>query len=235
MAVLEIGPTTVERLGRSPAKPMTASEAARPWRGLGLRTREVLVVSLLTFLVVATTTLLNVSYLTRRTLEETYRHGELLTRQIYGLSARSLLRGAEVDPGRALAEDRELRDFLNLAVQYSPQVLYMAITDRSGRAILHTDPQKQGQPLPARPAWKTLLSYNTLRRLRALYGGDQIYEVVLPLSLDRQPFGAIRLGWRADERIQDGWPVDEARHRAALRNRLLHDSHRRGWFFLGDR
>lgn len=194
MAVLDIGLKMMQRLGRSPATPTTARENARPGRGLGLRTREVLVVSLLTFLVVATTTLLNVSYLTHRTLEETYRHGELLTRQIYGLSARSLLRASALEPARALAEDRELRDFVNLAVQYSSQVLYMAITDRSGRAILHTDPQKEGQVLPARPAWKALLSYNAFRRLRALYGGDQIYEIILPLSLDRQPFGEIRLG-----------------------------------------
>jgi signal transduction histidine kinase len=194
MAVLKVGPKATEHLGRGPAPPVTEREPVRPWRGLGLRAREVLVVSLLTFLVVATTTLLNISYLTRRTLEETYRHGELLTRQIYGLSARTLLRGSEVDPARALAEDRELRDFLNLAVQYSPQVLYIAITDPSGRAILHTDPQKQGHALPARPAWNVLLSHNAFRRIGALYGGDQIYEIILPLSLDRQPFGAIRLG-----------------------------------------
>jgi PAS domain S-box-containing protein len=194
MAVLKVGPKATERLARGPAQPVTEGEPVRPWRGLGLRAREVLAVSLLTFLVVATTTLLNISYLTGRTLEETYRHGELLTRQIYGLSASTLLRGPEVDPARALAEDRELRDFLNLAVQYSPQVLYIAITDPSGRAILHTNPQRQGQALPARPAWKVLLSHNAFRRIRALYAGDQIYEIVLPLSLDRQPFGAIRLG-----------------------------------------
>jgi PAS domain S-box-containing protein len=195
MPVLDIGAKKVDLAGRGSRERMAAPDDARAWPSLGLRAREVLVVTLLTFLVVVTTTLLNLSYLTRRTLDETDRQAQLLTRQIYGFSARALSRAPGQEPAQALAVDQELRDFLNLAVQYSPHALYIAITDPTGRAVVHTDQQNQGTQMPHHPPWTTLLSYNAIRRAWAVYGGDdQIYEVVLPLTLDRQPFGAIRVG-----------------------------------------
>jgi nitrogen-specific signal transduction histidine kinase len=191
MAVLSIRAKKTE-LGDD-ARPHEPA-AARRWTQLGLRTREILVVMLLTFLVVTTTTLVHLSHVTRLTLEETLRHADLLARQIYGLSARAIARADARDPARALSDDSELRSFLNSVIEYSPQVLYLAITDPSGRVILHTDRGKEGKLLPERPQWNTLVSYNPVRRAYALYAGEEIYEAALSVSLDRQPFAVIKVG-----------------------------------------
>jgi PAS domain S-box-containing protein len=195
MPVLDIGAKRVDVNGRLAGAAVAARRRSRIWPALGLRAREILVVTLLTLLVVATATLLNLSYLTRRTLEEIDRQAQLLTRQIYGFSARAISRAPGQEPAGALAGDQELRDFLNLAVQYSPHALYIAITDTAGRAIVDTNTRDRGARLPNRPHWATLLSYNAIRRGWVLTGReDRIYEIVLPLTLDRAPFGAIRIG-----------------------------------------
>src|SRR5207247_384124 len=73
-------------------------DRAPTWAGLGLKTREILVVTLFTLFVVATTTLFHLSYVIRLTLEETYRHAEVLARQFYGVSAGAIARAADRDP-----------------------------------------------------------------------------------------------------------------------------------------
>ncbi len=161
---------------------------------LSLRTREVLVVAILTFVIVATTTVLHVSHLTRLALEETQRHAELFARQVYGLSAQTLVRAPGRDPAEALQEEPALRSLLDASVEYSPQILYVAITDREGRAILHSDAARRGQAMPKRPRWRSLLEMNVFSRLAALSSTDQIYEVDMPVNLDGRPFGTITVG-----------------------------------------
>src|SRR5262249_25524502 len=112
----EVGTRSAERREAS---------APRRWLALSVKRREILVVTLLTFFVVATTTVVHLSDVTRLTLEETNRHAELLGRQIYGLGARVVARSADRDPAQALKRDRELRSVLDSGVQYSPQVLYI--------------------------------------------------------------------------------------------------------------
>jgi PAS domain S-box-containing protein len=170
------------------------SDRALTWAGLGLKTREILLITLLTFGVVATTTFVHLSYVTSVTLGDTFRHAEVLARQCYGLSARALARAVDRDPADALRKDPELRGFLESVVQYSPLVLYIAVEDQADRAILHSDRSKEGTVLPIRPRWKTLAGFNLVQRVLALYGADQIYEVVLPLTLDRRPFASIKIG-----------------------------------------
>lgn len=160
----------------------------------GLKGKEALGVTALTLLVVATTTLVHLSQLTKIVVDQALGQADLIAKQIYAQSGRSLARAPRLDPQEALRTDPDLRAVLDTSVGYSPYLLYAMITGPGGVPFLHTERDKEGSPVPERPLLKDLLSRNSLRRFHALYQEGTIYETALPLSLNARPFGTIRLG-----------------------------------------
>ncbi len=160
----------------------------------GLRTREAVVVTLLTFLVVATTTIIHLAQLSRVVVEEAERQATLIARQVYAQSSRALTRARRGDPWETLRSDPELRSLVDASVGYSPHLLYVMITDRTGKIIVHSERQREGTIAAGRPRLQDLLSLDPVRRSYALYTAGQTYETTLPMSLDGEPFGAVRLG-----------------------------------------
>lgn len=161
---------------------------------LGLRTKEALAIILLTFAVVATTTLIHLSQLTRVIVQEVSGQAELIAKQIYAQSRRSLSQSHPGSPRDILRRDRELRNLLETSVGYSPYLLYALIADREGTTILHSEDGKEGSGASGRPGIQELLSLGPVARFQALYQKGNIYEATLPLSLNGKPFGSIRLG-----------------------------------------
>jgi PAS domain S-box-containing protein len=161
---------------------------------LGVRSREALVVSLLTLLVVTTATAIHVSQLSRVVVQEAVKQTDLIAKQIYAQSSRAIQRAPGADPLDALREDPDLRGFLESSVGYSPNLLYALIADRTGVVLLHTERQKEGKPEPERPNLDGLLKVDTLSRFSALYTSSRTYETVLPVTLNDRLFASIRLG-----------------------------------------
>src|SRR5215831_1903090 len=161
---------------------------------LGMRFREAVVVTVLTFLVAATTTLLHLSHLSRVVAQEAERQAELIARQIYAQSRQTIAAAQAGDPREALRRDPELRNLLDASVGYSPHLLYALITDDTGKTIMHTERDKEGAAATAHPSLAALTDLDPVRRFAALYGGARIYEAALPLTLNGAPFGSIRLG-----------------------------------------
>ncbi len=160
----------------------------------GIKGKEALAITLLTVLVVVTTTFIHVSRLTTLVVQEAIRQAQLIAKQLYTQSSRSLSRGRDANPSEILRSDRELRSLLDASVGYSPHLLYALIADQKGTMIFHSEREKEGSPAPERPSLEQLLSLNPIRRFHALYEEGKIYESRLPLSLDNRPFGSIRLG-----------------------------------------
>ncbi len=161
---------------------------------LGVRAREVLVVTVMALLVVGAATAAHVAQLTRVVIEEAGRQAELTARQIYAQSGRTLSRAPGVPPVEAMRRDTDLRGLLEAAVGYSPHLLYAAVVDVSGTVLLHTESAREGQLAAERPTVGTLLAGNPARRFLTLYQGTRTYEYALPLRLNDAPFGSIRLG-----------------------------------------
>ena len=161
---------------------------------MGIRVKEAVVVTLLTLLVVATTTLIHLSHLSRVVAQEALRQAELIARQIYAQSRAAIAAAPSADPLDVLRGDRELRNLLDSSVGYSPHLLYALVADRSGRIVLHTESDKQGSPAPLHPSLAALADLDPVSRFRELYGGARTYEATLPLALNGAPFGSIRLG-----------------------------------------
>jgi signal transduction histidine kinase len=161
---------------------------------LGLKAKEALAITVLTCLVVATATLVHFSQLTRVVLQEAAAQTDLVAKQIYAQSRRALARSRGRDPWGVLRRDGELRGLLEASVGYSPHLLYVQLADAAGRTRLHGERQKEGAMAPEVPPVRQLLSLDPLRRFLALYEPGGIYELRLPLRLDDEPFGSIRLG-----------------------------------------
>jgi len=161
---------------------------------LGIRGKEAVAVTLLALLIVATTTLIHLSQLSRVVVQEALRQAELISRQIYAQTSRTLARSPGSRPQEALRRDPELRALLEASVGYSPHLVYALITDRAGRTILHTEREKEGATALPQSGLTGLIDLDPARRFAALYRDGRVYETTLPLLLDGEPFGGIRLG-----------------------------------------
>src|SRR3989304_3323127 len=160
----------------------------------GIKGKEVLAITLLTVLVVVTTTFIHLSWVTTLVVQEAIRQAQLIAKQLYAQSSRSLSRARDANPSEILRSDRELRSLLDASVGYSPNLLYALIADQKGTMIFHSEREKEGTPAPERPSLELLLSLDPIGRFHALYEEGKIYVSRLPLSLDNRPFGSIRLG-----------------------------------------
>lgn len=160
----------------------------------GLKAKEILVVTALTVLVVATTSLVHFSQLTRVAVHEALGQADLIAKQIYAHASRSLSRAPGRDPWEVLRTDPELRSLLEASVGYSAHLVYVLIADQTGKVILHGEWGKEGSSATERPPLQQLLSLDPVRGFVALYEPGKVYEVALPVLLDDRPFGSIRLG-----------------------------------------
>src|SRR5258708_6169535 len=93
-----------------------------------------------------------------------------------------------------LGTDRDLNAMLDSVVGSWPTVYDAAILDNDGKAILDTDPNLVGKKIADRPDFATLISAGFRRKLRMIYSPPTVYEVRIPLLLNGQVFGSIRVG-----------------------------------------
>jgi PAS domain S-box-containing protein len=159
-----------------------------------LKTKETVAVTLFTFLVVAASSFVYLSQVTRLTVEQALGQSDLVAKQIYAQSRQALARGHGDPPWATLETDRDLRSVLEASLGYFPYLLYVLIVDEEGRTRIHGEPAKEAERIPPRPALAELLDLDPIRRLLALYRRGEVYEVGLPMQLDGRPFGTIRLG-----------------------------------------
>jgi signal transduction histidine kinase len=93
-----------------------------------------------------------------------------------------------------LATNLDLNTMLESVLTDWPMIYDAAIVDSDGKAILHTNPDLVGKTVPDRPDFKVVQKAKFRRQLRLVYNPPTIYEARLPLQLNGQPFGSIRLG-----------------------------------------
>jgi len=93
-----------------------------------------------------------------------------------------------------LATNLDLNTMLESVLTDWPMIYDAAIVDTDGKAILHTNPDLVGKAVPDRPDFKIVQDARFRRQLRLIYNPPTVYEARLPLQLNGQPFGSIRLG-----------------------------------------
>ena len=176
-----------------------------------LKTKLVLAITGLVFLVVCTLSWIFLGQLLRQRMSQAFTANDMVAHQI-AASTRSALekhfRGKAVDPNDpkalraavagALRGDTSLSTLMDSAVSYSPTVFDVAIADSEGRGLLSTDPAGLDRVLPRRAQYEELQSGGLLRLLEVVFGPPRVYNLTLPLelSLNSETLATVRVGVR---------------------------------------
>jgi PAS domain S-box-containing protein len=161
---------------------------------LGVKAKEALAVTALTFLIVAAATLLHLFQLTGVILQEAVEQASLVERQIFDQCKQALSKGRRKPPREIIKSDRNLQRFLEASVGYAPNLLYALIADPEGNILLHSESQKVDLEAPVRPKLEDLLGLGPLQRFHSLYRGGAIYESTMAMNLNETPLGSVKLG-----------------------------------------
>jgi PAS domain S-box-containing protein len=174
-----------------------------------LKTKLVLAITGLVFLVVCTLSWIFLGQLLRQRMSQAYSANDMAAHQILFATRRALqtnIHGPQVDANdpkavraavvEALRSDPALTALMNSAIRYSPTVFDVAIADSEGRALLSTDPTNLDRLLPHRQEYEELENGGLLRLLEIVFGPPRVYNVTLPVERDFEPFATIRVGVR---------------------------------------
>src|SRR5580700_7147320 len=93
-----------------------------------------------------------------------------------------------------LATNLDLNTMLESVVTDWPMIYDAAIVDNDGKAILHTTTELVGKIVPERPDFQIVQDAKFRRQLRLVYHEPTLYDMRVPLRLNGELFGSIRLG-----------------------------------------
>jgi signal transduction histidine kinase len=171
-----------------------------------LKTKLVLAITGLVFLVVCTLSWIFLGQLLRQRMSQAYSANDMVAHQISLATQRTLANVRNVDANdptalraavaRALRGDTALTALLNSAIRYSPTVFDVTIADSEGRGLLSTDPTNLDHLVPHRPEYAELEAGGLLRLLQVVFGPPRVYNLTLPLERGSEPFATVRVGVR---------------------------------------
>jgi len=176
---------------------------------MSLKTKLVLAITGLVFLVTAVLSLVYVSRLLQAVVQQSYATNELGAEQIWyalTLALETGLKDQQINPNdqialrslaaNAVRDSTALKAVVNSVVRYSPSVYDISIGDNNNRALLTTGTGGNDQLLPTRTNYQRLRDSNAVELLKAVYGKAQVYDVVLPLERNGELFATVRVGVR---------------------------------------
>jgi len=174
-----------------------------------LKTKLVLAITGLVFLVVFTLSWIFLGQLLRQRMTQAFTANDMVAHQIAAATRRSLeqnMRGKRVpvnDPkavraavAATLRNDSSVTALMNSAISYSPTVFDVAIADSEGRGLLSTDPANVDHPLPHRQEYEELQNGGLLKLLEVVFGPPRVYNLTLPLEQNSETFATVRVGVR---------------------------------------
>lgn len=94
----------------------------------------------------------------------------------------------------AIRRDRALQALFASALAGDPTVFDIAIVDRSGKVLIHSQGIGVGGKVLARPDIEALEEGNVLRQGARLLGPSRAFEARVAMSSGRDPFGEVRVG-----------------------------------------
>jgi signal transduction histidine kinase len=180
-----------------------------------LKTKLVLAITGLVFLVVTVLSWLFLEQLLAQRISQSYAANDMVARQILYSTQLALTNGlrshSQLDPHdptalRAavldvLQHDEGLNGLLSSVNRYAPTVFDVAVADRDGKALLSTDPTQDNVTLPEREDYALLQHAGVITTMRAVFGPPRNYNIILPLERTvapgrKVPFLTIRVGIR---------------------------------------
>ncbi len=174
-----------------------------------LKTKLVLAITLLVFLVAGLLSLVYVSQLLHAAVQESYETNRMVADQVRFALQNALetgLRGRKVDPdnpaelhalmAEAVRGNAALQAVIDSVNRYSPTVYDINIGDSRESTLLSTNPENEDKPLPARPDYKQLLDAGFIQLMREVYGPPRVFDIVAQIENNGQPFATAHVGVR---------------------------------------
>jgi len=174
---------------------------------MGLKTKLVLAITALVFLIAGVVSLVYVHQLVKAAVKETYDTNLMVADQVrYALqnALEAGLQGLTVDPNnpgelRALMSetvqnDPTLQASLVSVIRYSSTVYDVNIADSEGTVLLSTNPANQGKPLPTRPAFDRLLKAGPVPMMMQVFGEPKVLDIVATIENNGKPFASVHVG-----------------------------------------
>jgi signal transduction histidine kinase len=174
-----------------------------------LKTKLVLAITALVFIIAGLLSLVYVSQLLHAAVQQSYDTNRMVAEQVRFALQNALetgLRDRQVDPAdsaqlRALAaaavrDNAPLQAVVDSVNRYSLTVYDINIADSQASTLLSTNPDNEDKPLPLRPNYRQLLDASPIRLMTEVFGPPKVFDVVVPLDRNGQPFATVNVGVR---------------------------------------
>ena len=174
-----------------------------------LKTKLVLAITSLVFLISVLVSLVYVGQLLNAAVKQSYEANYTVANQVRFTLQRALesgLANQTVNPNdpqqlrnlvaTTLRSSDALHQLLESVNRYSLSVYDINVADQNGNTLISTNPTNQDKPVPNRPDYSQLLNANSFMLMREVFGAPRVYDVVVPLERNGQPFITIHVGAR---------------------------------------
>ncbi len=174
-----------------------------------LKTKLVLAITGMVFLIAGLLSLVYVSHLVDAAIQQSYDSNRMIANQVRFALQNALetgLEGQTVDPNdtaklrelvaAAIHDSASLRATLDSANMYSATEYDVNIVDTQSRILLSTFPDNDGKVLPWRPSYGALLAADPITKMREIYGPAKVFDIVAPQDRNGQPFLSVHVGVR---------------------------------------
>jgi len=174
-----------------------------------LKTKLVLAITVLVFLISGSLSLVYVTKLLQSAVQQSYDTNWMVANQIQ-LALRTALetglKDQTVDPNNptqlrnleaaAVRNNAELQAVIESVNRYSFTVYDINIADRQSSTLLSTNPENEDKPLAVRPNYSQLRDANPIQLMTAVFGPPRVFDVVVPLERNGEPFVTVHVGVR---------------------------------------
>jgi len=175
-----------------------------------LKTKLVLAITTLVLLISGLLSLVYVSQLLHASVEQSYDTNRMVANQVQLAVKDALqngLKDRKFDPSKpyelreltaeAIRGSEPLQVVMDSVNRYSATVNDINIGDTTGRTILSSDPENLEKTIPSRPDFDQLRHANPVRLItEVMFGPARVFDVVVPLERNGQPFLTIHVGVR---------------------------------------
>src|SRR5450631_680912 len=174
-----------------------------------LKTKLVLAITGLVFLISGLLSLVYVSQLLHAAVQQSYDDNKMVANQVRFALQNSLEAGLKdrvVDPNdpaalrslaaEAIRNDPALKAAIESGNLYSLTVFDISVGDAQHRTIISSNPGDEDKPLSLRANYKELLDADFLNLVKEVYGPPRVFDIVVPQDRNGQPFASVHVGVR---------------------------------------
>ncbi len=174
-----------------------------------LKTKLVLAITGLVFLIAGLLSLVYVSHLVDAAIQQSYDSNLMIANQVRFALKKALetgLKDQTVNPNdkdklrelveQAVQDSETLRETLDSANLYSLTEYDVNIVDTQSRILLSTFPDNVDKFLQSRPGYGDLLAADAITKMREIYGPVKVFDIVVPQDNNGAPFLSVHVGVR---------------------------------------